>query len=518
MAERVKAALLHALPSIAYLLVILAPLVTLAVLAVRQISEGQVAWQAVLLPDARRANLFMRSLAYSGAVTVGVTLAGGLIASRLWEIRRAPWCRLRWLFGVMAPVPPYIHALAWGAVLPIAWRAAPGGGILASCLVQSMALLPLGVAVALVGMESVDRDLVAAGCLQRGFIDVWLRIVLPLAAPVISAGAGIVFILTLLDFSVPSLFGLNVYPLEVMVEFSASNEPVRALLYALPLMLLASGVAWLCRPGLTRLVMRSTISVADDTPLLRAPGWLRVLQAAGMGLMALQVVVPLCVLLSRVRSVRLAAETILSSRTEIAHSVIIAGVSALMAVMLAYAPARALVAEGRARGLLWTATVLPLGVPASLVAIGLIVLWNRGLPLDVYGTLWMPVHASLARFLPLAALILAASLARLDRSLLDAAHLVEGSRLRVLARITLPLLLPGVLAATALVLVLTIGELGATLLVVPPGASTLTIKIYNYMHYGASDAVAVLSLFTMLLCVALAGLGIVSLSGRRRDT
>jgi iron(III) transport system permease protein len=43
------------------------------------------------------------------------------------------------------------------------------------------------------------------------------------------------------------------------------------------------------------------------------------------------------------------------------------------------------------------------------------------------------------------------------------------------------------------------GELGATLLVTPPGKSTLSIRIYTLMHYGAGELVACLSLALVAL-------------------
>ena len=44
-----------------------------------------------------------------------------------------------------------------------------------------------------------------------------------------------------------------------------------------------------------------------------------------------------------------------------------------------------------------------------------------------------------------------------------------------------------------LVFVLCLGELGSTLLTIPPGMETLSLRIYNLMHYGAHDIVAALA-------------------------
>ena len=55
------------------------------------------------------------------------------------------------------------------------------------------------------------------------------------------------------------------------------------------------------------------------------------------------------------------------------------------------------------------------------------------------------------------------------------------------------------MAAFFIVFILAFGELGTTLLVMPPGRETIPIKIYNLMHYGAEDLVAA-------LCIILIGL------------
>jgi iron(III) transport system permease protein len=38
-------------------------------------------------------------------------------------------------------------------------------------------------------------------------------------------------------------------------------------------------------------------------------------------------------------------------------------------------------------------------------------------------------------------------------------------------------------------------------MVIPPGRTTLTIRIYNYLHFGASDAVSGLCVLLILLVI-----------------
>ena len=64
---------------------------------------------------------------------------------------------------------------------------------------------------------------------------------------------------------------------------------------------------------------------------------------------------------------------------------------------------------------------------------------------------------------------------------------------------------PGLLAAFFIGFILSIGDLGTTLLIMPPGKTTLPVKIYNLMHYGAEQMVAALCLILIGIILAFSG-------------
>ncbi len=88
----------------------------------------------------------------------------------------------------------------------------------------------------------------------------------------------------------------------------------------------------------------------------------------------------------------------------------------------------------------------------------------------------------------------------------EAAFLVTPRWRRVIVRIVLPLLRPSLLAGGFIVFILSFGELGTTLLIIPPGKETIPIKIYNLMHYGADQMVAALSVVLVILVLAFSAL------------
>jgi len=73
--------------------------------------------------------------------------------------------------------------------------------------------------------------------------------------------------------------------------------------------------------------------------------------------------------------------------------------------------------------------------------------------------------------------------------------------------VRLPMVTPAVAVTLLVVFVLSLGELGASLLIAPPGQATLPLRIYNLLHYGATDVVSALS----LIMVVVAGLACAAL-------
>ena len=153
-----------------------------------------------------------------------------------------------------------------------------------------------------------------------------------------------------------------------------------------------------------------------------------------------------------------------------------------------------------------TALMLAIGfaIPGPLLAVWVIRLMNQpdGSPLSFLSwcydhTILAPVVVQLLRALPLTTLVLTAQFASVPQDLLDSAK-SEGARSwRLLLGIVLPLSWPGLLAAACMAMVVAVGDMAATLLVLPPGVSTLSTRIFGLLHYGAEDRVSA-------LCFALA--------------
>jgi iron(III) transport system permease protein len=200
------------------------------------------------------------------------------------------------------------------------------------------------------------------------------------------------------------------------------------------------------------------------------------------------------------------AEAAASSRTAINNSLWLAAAGATIATglgaLLGYGRARA---RSRLRGLADLTMIVIFAVPSTVVGVSLIGMWNRP-GFGVYGSQAMVVIAYLARFVPVAALILAASVRQAPVSFEEAAELSGAGWLRIFTRIVLPQIKTGIGAAWVVTFIFAFGELGATALVAPPGESTLPVRIYTLIANTPSSEVAAMAL--MQVCVTLAPLAL----------
>ena len=207
---------------------------------------------------------------------------------------------------------------------------------------------------------------------------------------------------------------------------------------------------------------------------------------------------------------------VLLTTMEVVFAVVL--VSAVVGVPAAYALARSSFPGKRLLTLLF---LLPLIVPSITYGIPLAtVLYRVGLG----GTIWGVILANLVPSVPFVILTMTPFIEQLDPRL-EAAARVFGARTPSLFRhVLVPMLAPGILAASLLVLVRTIGMFELTFLTAGPDSQTLVVALYYAafapgIRAGQSvDAMAVVYMAVTLfwLVVALRFIDPAAIVGRGR--
>jgi iron(III) transport system permease protein len=473
------------------------------------------------LADPRAWRLLARSAAValtSAALAVVCGVPYGLLVARARLPARRFWAALG---AVPLLLPPYAASIAWliflGRTGPLAeWLERRGyqgtpffsaTGMAVSCWTNGMLYWPLVAGFAVLALRALPAELEEAARLE---VSPWRALLVaarPALVPALGAAALLVFLLTLADFGVPSTFDLAVYPVELFAQFSADYDTGAAVRLALPLLLLALPLAVSQHRAFHDL---ASAAEGGAVPLLSV-GRLRPLTLTFcLLLILLSVGIPLGVLVAEAGPLATYLQVVRESGAAAFVSLVTAGSAAVLAAAVALP--LALLAERRIGALSrwWMGTIAALAtvgyaLPGALIAVALIALLNRPGPLGeltgaLYSSAGVLVAASLARFFPFAFQAVAPACRRLDPALLEAAALDGASPTTRLFRVALPLTRGALVAGAALVFLLSVRELDATLLLHPPGADNLAMRIYDLFHYGPGSQVAALCVLTVLLC------------------
>ncbi|AUB85544.1 ABC transporter permease [Candidatus Thiodictyon syntrophicum] len=486
---------------------------------------GQLAWDAVrggggwdltalreLLLTESQWRLLANSLLVAGGASA-LAVAIGVPFALVMERTDLPGRRLLGvLYLVPLLIPPHLHAIVWSRLLA---DTGPGNRFFQAALglkaapldvfslpgvvfVLGLAYFPFVTLLAKAGLRAIDPSLEESALLRRGPTRVIAGISIPLTAPHILAGAILVFVFAIIDFGVPDILRVRVYAVEIFIQFSALYDKRAAVVLSLPLLIVTLALvgvqAWLMRG-------RAYVSLAQGAAGTRR---FPLGKARSAALLFCGVVVTLAVLVPVATFAvvagpagtyaRVLGPALPSLGTSLALAVAAAGITTLLAFVIAHSLVRS---RAGVRTALHDLTQVPFAVPPILLGIALIGVWNRPATGWLYDTVAMVVLGYVAHFLPFAIRAVYAGLQQLNPRVEEAAWLATPNRLRIVWRITLPLVRNGLVAGFLIVFILAMGELGVTLLVVPPGVETLPVRIYNLMHYGAEEAVAALSLILL---------------------
>jgi iron(III) transport system permease protein len=156
-----------------------------------------------------------------------------------------------------------------------------------------------------------------------------------------------------------------------------------------------------------------------------------------------------------------------------------AGLATTMAVPVALLAVRH---KGRRAQLLERSTYLVLAMPGLVIALALSYFAEHYLDGFGYQSAPLLVIAYSILFFPLALVGVRASVAFAPPALEEMARSLGQPPLAVLARVTLPLVAPGLAASFCLVFLAAVTELTATLVLVPTGVQTLATQFWAYQQ------------------------------------
>ena len=177
--------------------------------------------------------------------------------------------------------------------------------------------------------------------------------------------------------------------------------------------------------------------------------------------------------------------------------------SAVCAAALAIAlPAALVLSRGRFPGQAALVALLsaPLLLPTIVLALALLIVF---VGYGLIGSWPGLILAHLLVCLPYAVRVLMTAVSTLPPAVEDAAASLGAAPWSVFRRVTLPLMMPGVAAATAIVFLVSFDEVVISLFVVGPHLTTLPVALFHYVESRTDPLVAAVSALLVVLTLAI---------------
>lgn len=451
--------------------------------------------------------LLIGILAVAGAELLGITLA--YIVTRT----NVPGKSFLRTFAMLPMVMPtlvgaqaWIMLLGYSGILTKFFRNQFGieipsiygwHGIL---LVLVLQFYPFVFSMVSAALRSIDRSLEeSAENLGASWFRKLRTITLPLVLPAITSAGLLVFMYSVENFAVPVLIGRECKLLSVEIYNKYVSElggnPGMASALGMVLILITIGTLFLQR----YIVSRKEYKMASLAPLaVRKLSLLVKTLATFIAYFIVFISLFPFIMIFYLSFVKSSGPVLFFGQYDlgnyitafsrafrsIENSYFLATISTIVGIVFAILVAYVLVRKkGKLSGILDFLVVLPLGIPGIVLGISLIVAFNKG-PLILTGT-WMILALSyFLRKTSFAVKAASSVIYQLDPSLEEASMNLGVSPMRTFSKITVPLIVAGIISGATLMWITTICELSSTIVLYYGPWATMPIQIFERMSSG----------------------------------
>lgn len=436
-------------------------------------------------------------------------------------------------------VPGIVHTIAWLCLLSpeIGWINAPLKSLFGFSLsvyslpgmiwIEGLHTAPLAFVLTSAAFRTMDPSLEEAAATSRA--DPWRtfrRITLPLLLPTVASVLLILFVRAIEGFEVPAIIGLpgRIYVYTSRIYTSLNQYPPNfglSAAYASILLAISVGGLVLHSRATRRTERYVTVTGKAYRPRRVDLGRFRYVAVALLVLYALLAIALPFLVLVYASLVRIYTVPSLESLKELTlgnygfivtdeltrrafgNSLLLGAAAATIVVALtaviAWVTVRTRVAG---RGLLDFLAFVPITIPGIVLGISLLWVYFT-IPIRIYGTLWILLVAYVTRYLPYGIRSATAGIVQIHPELEEAAAAAGATWWSTFRRILLPLLRPGLVGAWVYVFIISLRELGSSILLYSSDSVVLAVRIFDLRDSGNYTTIAALSVVLIVLLVIL---------------
>ncbi len=369
-------------------------------------------------------------------------------------------------------------------------------------------------------------QLEAASSLGSTSWKTFFRIVLPELKPALIGSAILTFMTSMASFSAPFLFGGEHRFMTTLIYSTKLNGELDLAAAQSVLLSLVSIVFFIAfrRVGWPGSHTRSK-GAPRNSPLKVSPLAKRIMVTVCLGLLVAEVLpIITIIVISFVQEGSWTWQILPTSYTmenylrllsevrvlEPIRNSILMSVLAVVAAVAVGVPAAYLITKGGLRRLKFMVDLivtLPFALPGTVIAIGLILTFNSRSIFSGYsilvGSFWILPIAYFIRLYPLVVRSTVASLEQLDDSLIEAAETFGAGIARKFRCVILPIILPGVVSGSLLIMIAALGEFVSSILLYTYASRPISVEILSQLRAYNFGPAAAYSVALLLLILAL---------------
>ncbi len=430
------------------------------------------------------------------------------------------------LLAILALVsPPFIGAYSWivlfgagglvrGALRDIGINMPPIYGLGGILIVFSLKFYPFVYLMVSGALANVNRSLEEAA--EGLGLTPWqrtMKISFPMVFPALSAGGLLALIQAIADFGTPRLLGrgYNVLATEAFTLYSAEIGSNLSMATTISVVLILVSMVFVL---LQRWVSRRNVyhgNMINKPIKIHLKGWRNWLAHFAVYFIGLCGALP--VIISVIYSFRKTSgpvfqsgfalqsyERILFNLGDVVRNSLTFSFSAVALIVVVGTLVGVMVARRTTlnTSLLDGAFMIPYVMPGIVIGIAFIAAFNTG-PVVLTGTATIIVLSIFIRRLPYTVRTTASAVRQISPSMEEAAISLGYSPMQAFLRITVPLIVPGIIAGGMLSFVTAINELSSSLVLYVGSTMTMPVRIYLLILDGDFGTAAALSSILLLL-------------------
>lgn len=479
---------------------------------------------------------FLRSLRVA-VVVVFLTTAFGIGLSFLFTRFDFPGRNVMYSMAVMPLVLPgfvaaYAYLMLYGrfGMITRLWNLISIGSLSEAPIyldrysgvvaVQTVAYLPfmfLTISAVMARLDpAMEEAALSLGASRRR---TFFQVTLPLLAPGIAAGAILVFSSSMADFGTPLFMGYEAFTVSIFKAKIANETNISAALSVI-LTITSLLALYIVRTYLEQREYASLRQGASQPPQRLQGG--RRLAASGVAasiLIVMLLPLGMIVLMSFTDVQKWSVRDVLPPYLHVQHyislfkgtlvralrnSLLFATLATIMAVaygtVVAYLLTRRRFSGQRLMDAIVTS---PYVIPGTVIGVAYIIAFNRRSPFSL-GTIWVatPVIIIVALFMRRSAYVIrsvVASFQQMDTSVEEAAFSLGASWTYTFRRVTVPMILPGLVAGGLLCFVTGVAELSTSILLYTSATQTIPITIYQLVYRSAIGQASALGIVQVVV-------------------